>query len=88
MKFSIATLAGLASAISAASLPSAFTLVADGGLTVQTDGGMSSSFLISQREITNPHPENAWIGANTTTHEVLIRKHRTPHQSSLAIHHP
>lgn len=40
MKFSLAALAGFASAISAASLPSAFTLVADGGLTVQTDGGM------------------------------------------------
>lgn len=45
MKFSLATLAAFAGAISAASLPSAFTLVADGGLTVQTDGGMPSSHL-------------------------------------------
>ncbi|KAJ5101361.1 hypothetical protein NUU61_003583 [Penicillium alfredii] len=38
MKFSVATIAGFASAISAASLPAAFTLVADGGATVLTDG--------------------------------------------------
>ncbi|KAJ5548369.1 hypothetical protein N7513_005603 [Penicillium frequentans] len=37
MKFSIATVAALASAVSA-SLPAAFTLVADGGKTVLTDG--------------------------------------------------
>lgn len=37
MKFSIATIAALASAVSA-SLPAAFTLVADGGNTVLTDG--------------------------------------------------
>ena len=39
MKFSIAAVAGLLSAVSAASLPAAFTLVAEGGLTVLTDGG-------------------------------------------------
>lgn len=39
MKFSIAAIAGLASAAAAASLPAAFTLVADGGRTVLTDGG-------------------------------------------------
>lgn len=38
MKFSIAAIAGFATAISAASLPKAFTLVADGGSTVLTDG--------------------------------------------------
>ncbi|KAJ5667795.1 uncharacterized protein N7477_006365 [Penicillium maclennaniae] len=38
MKFSIAALAGFAIAISAASLPAAFTLVGDGGQTVLTDG--------------------------------------------------
>ncbi|KAJ5116840.1 hypothetical protein N7456_001188 [Penicillium angulare] len=37
MKFSIAAIAGLASAVTA-SLPAAFTLVADGGYTVLTDG--------------------------------------------------
>ncbi|CEJ61537.1 hypothetical protein PMG11_10068 [Penicillium brasilianum] len=54
MKFSIAAIAGLASAAAAASLPAAFTLVADGGRTVLTDG------------------ENAWVGVNSTTHEILI----------------
>lgn len=39
MKFSIAAVAGLLSAVSGASLPAAFTLVAEGGLTVLTDGG-------------------------------------------------
>ncbi|KAF7589818.1 hypothetical protein BBP40_003628 [Aspergillus hancockii] len=38
MKFSLAAAAGLLSAVSAASLPAAFTLVAEGGLTVLTDG--------------------------------------------------
>lgn len=38
MKFSLATIAGFVSAISAAGLPGAFTLVADGGKTVLTDG--------------------------------------------------
>ncbi|OGM41716.1 hypothetical protein ABOM_009894 [Aspergillus bombycis] len=38
MKFSVAAVAGLFSAVSAASLPAAFTLVAEGGLTVLTDG--------------------------------------------------
>ncbi|KAE8149871.1 hypothetical protein BDV25DRAFT_120382 [Aspergillus avenaceus] len=38
MKFSLAAVAGFLSAVSAASLPSAFTLVAEGGLTVLTDG--------------------------------------------------
>jgi hypothetical protein len=39
MKFPIGAIAGLASATAAASLPAAFTLVADGGRTVLTDGG-------------------------------------------------
>ncbi|GAD98325.1 hypothetical protein AOR_1_66064 [Paecilomyces variotii No. 5] len=38
MKFSIAAVASLISAVTAATLPSAFTLVADGGKTVLTDG--------------------------------------------------
>jgi hypothetical protein len=38
MKFSIAAITGFVSAISAATLPSAFTLVAEGGKTVLTDG--------------------------------------------------
>ncbi|KAL3465042.1 hypothetical protein BJX64DRAFT_75589 [Aspergillus heterothallicus] len=38
MKFSLTTIAAFASAVTAASLPSAFTLVADGGYTVLTDG--------------------------------------------------
>ncbi|KAL1864627.1 hypothetical protein Plec18167_009692 [Paecilomyces lecythidis] len=38
MKFSIAAVASLVSAVTAATLPSAFTLVADGGKTVLTDG--------------------------------------------------
>ncbi|KAJ5151669.1 hypothetical protein N7492_009964, partial [Penicillium capsulatum] len=38
MKFSLAAVAGFVSAISAAGLPGAFTLVADGGKTVLTDG--------------------------------------------------
>lgn len=41
MKLSIAALAGLFTALTAA-LPEAFTLVADGGKTVLTDGRMSS----------------------------------------------
>lgn len=57
MKFSLATITAFAGAISAASLPSAFTLVAEGGKTVLTDG------------------QNAYINANTTDHEILIRKH-------------
>ena len=42
MKFSLAAVAGFASAALAASLPEAFTLVADGGETVVTDGRTSS----------------------------------------------
>ncbi|CAI7649924.1 unnamed protein product [Penicillium discolor] len=38
MKFSLATITAFAGAISAASLPKAFTLVAEGGKTVLTDG--------------------------------------------------
>ncbi|KAL4908829.1 hypothetical protein BDW74DRAFT_73454 [Aspergillus multicolor] len=38
MKFSLATAAAFVSAAAAATLPSAFTLVADGGNTVLTDG--------------------------------------------------
>ncbi|KAL2822785.1 hypothetical protein BDW59DRAFT_149167 [Aspergillus cavernicola] len=38
MKFSLATVAAFVSAVTAATLPSAFTLVADGGYTVLTDG--------------------------------------------------
>lgn len=39
MKFSLAAAAAFVSAVTAATLPSAFTLVADGGNTVLTDGG-------------------------------------------------
>lgn len=66
MKFSLATITAFAGAISAASLPSAFTLVAEGGKTVLTDG------------------QNAYINANTTDHEILIRKH-TPFWVHLSI---
>jgi hypothetical protein len=45
MKFSLATIAAFASAVSAATLPSAFTLVADGGYTVLTDGRKCSGSL-------------------------------------------
>ncbi|KOS40980.1 hypothetical protein ACN38_g8153 [Penicillium nordicum] len=38
MKFSLAAITAFAGAISAASLPNAFTLVAEGGRTVLTDG--------------------------------------------------
>ncbi|KAL3475682.1 hypothetical protein BJX99DRAFT_154407 [Aspergillus californicus] len=38
MKFSLATVAAFASAVVSTSLPSSFTLVADGGLTVLTNG--------------------------------------------------
>ncbi|KAJ5110439.1 hypothetical protein N7532_000974 [Penicillium argentinense] len=38
MKFSLAAIAGFASAVAGVGLPSAFTLVADGGKTVLTDG--------------------------------------------------
>ncbi|KAL4922393.1 hypothetical protein BDW62DRAFT_52362 [Aspergillus aurantiobrunneus] len=38
MKFSLASIAAFASAVTAATLPPAFTLVADGGLTVLTNG--------------------------------------------------
>ncbi|KAL4864734.1 hypothetical protein BDV12DRAFT_175711 [Aspergillus spectabilis] len=38
MKFSLASVAAFVSAVTAASLPPAFTLVADGGYTVLTDG--------------------------------------------------
>lgn len=38
MKFSIAAVAAFVSAVVAADLPAAFTLVADGGRTVLTDG--------------------------------------------------
>jgi hypothetical protein len=41
MKFSLAAIAGFACAVAAAKLPAAFTLVADGGYTVLTDGGKS-----------------------------------------------
>lgn len=41
MKFSLATIAAFASAAVAATLPKSFTLVADGGSTVVTDGRMS-----------------------------------------------
>jgi len=51
MKFSIAAAAGLFAALTTA-LPEAFTLVADGGKTVLTDGRMSS--VIIDRRI----PEN------------------------------
>jgi hypothetical protein len=61
MKFSLATISAFVGAISAANLPNAFTLVAEGGNTVLTDG------------------QNAYIGANTTTHEILIRKHPALH---------
>jgi hypothetical protein len=44
MKFSIAAITGFVSAISAASLPSAFTLVAEGGKTVLTNGRTFNSF--------------------------------------------
>lgn len=58
MKFSLATITAFVGAISAANLPDAFTLVAEGGNTLLTDG------------------QNAYIGANTTDHEILIRKHQ------------
>ncbi|KKK16919.1 hypothetical protein P175DRAFT_0497291 [Aspergillus ochraceoroseus IBT 24754] len=38
MKFSLATIAAFASAVSAATLPAAFTLVAQSGSTIVTDG--------------------------------------------------
>ncbi|KAJ5771147.1 uncharacterized protein N7511_003198 [Penicillium nucicola] len=60
MKFSIAAITGFVSAISAATLPSAFTLVAEGGKTVLTDG------------------QNAFVGANTTDHEILILRGGSP----------
>lgn len=56
MKFSLAAITGFVGAISAASLPNAFTLVGDGGKTVLTDG------------------QGAFVGANTTTHDILIRR--------------
>lgn len=40
MKFSIVALAGLASAVSAASLPARFSLIADDNTPVLTDGRM------------------------------------------------
>ena len=40
MKFSLATIAAFASAVTAATLPKSFTLVADGGSTLVTDGRM------------------------------------------------
>lgn len=61
MKFSLATITAFVGAISAANLPNAFTLVAEGGKTVLTDG------------------QNAYIGANTTDHEILIRKYPVVH---------
>ena len=64
MKFSLAALTGFIGAISAASLPNAFTLVAEGGKTVLTDG------------------QNLYVGANTTTHEILIRKLPLPRSTS------
>ncbi|EKV06748.1 hypothetical protein Pdw03_3737 [Penicillium digitatum] len=60
MKFSLATITAFVGAISAAKLPNAFTLVADGGYTVLTDG------------------QNAYIGANTTDHEILILRGGSP----------
>ncbi|KAJ6152354.1 hypothetical protein N7497_006673 [Penicillium chrysogenum] len=60
MKFSLATISAFVGAISAANLPNAFTLVAEGGNTVLTDG------------------QNAYIGANTTTHEILILRGGSP----------
>ncbi|KAJ5344279.1 hypothetical protein MYU51_003221 [Penicillium brevicompactum] len=60
MKFSLAALTGFVGAISAASLPNAFTLVAEGGKTVLTDG------------------QSAYIGANTTTHDILILRGGSP----------
>ncbi|KAJ5499514.1 hypothetical protein LT330_000385 [Penicillium expansum] len=60
MKFSLATITAFVGAISAANLPNAFTLVAEGGKTVLTDG------------------QNAYIGANTTDHEILILRGGSP----------
>ncbi|KGO69463.1 hypothetical protein PITC_014180 [Penicillium italicum] len=60
MKFSLATITAFVGAISAASLPNAFTLVAEGGDTVLTDG------------------QYAYIGANTTDHEILILRGGNP----------
>ncbi|OQD71522.1 hypothetical protein PENPOL_c001G03333 [Penicillium polonicum] len=60
MQFSLATIVAFAGAISAANLPNAFTLVAEGGKTVLTDG------------------QNAYIGANTTDHEILILRGGSP----------
>ncbi|KAJ6022709.1 uncharacterized protein N7446_013060 [Penicillium canescens] len=60
MKFSIAAITGFVSAISAATVPSAFTLVAEGGKTVLTDG------------------QYAFVGANTTDHEILILRGGSP----------
>lgn len=42
MKFSIVALAGLVSAVSAASLPARFSLIADDNTPVLTDGGTHS----------------------------------------------
>ncbi|KAJ5399329.1 hypothetical protein N7465_009818 [Penicillium sp. CMV-2018d] len=60
MQFSLATIVAFAGAVSAANLPNAFTLVAEGGKTVLTDG------------------QNAYIGANTTDHEILILRGGSP----------
>ncbi|KAL2217352.1 hypothetical protein M432DRAFT_617619 [Thermoascus aurantiacus ATCC 26904] len=56
MKFTAGILAAFVAAARAAVLPDAFTLVADGGYTVLTDG------------------TNAFIGADSNTHPILILK--------------
>ncbi|KAJ5640121.1 uncharacterized protein N7484_007983 [Penicillium longicatenatum] len=71
MKFSIATIAALASAVSA-SLPAAFTLVADGGKTVLTDG---QNLWIGANTTTH---EIAILRSSNTGDVTFTSKHETP----------
>jgi hypothetical protein len=74
MKFSLATIAAFASAVSAATLPSAFTLVADGGYTVLTDGRKYSEFLYTMQEPSNITSEYLYVNGNSTSNEIAICK--------------
>jgi hypothetical protein len=83
MKFSLATIAAFASAVSAATLPSAFTLVADGGYTVLTDGRKCSESLYTMQVPSNITAEYLYVNGNSTSNEIAICK--TP-QSSIRLY--
>ncbi|GLI81636.1 hypothetical protein PoHVEF18_010021 [Penicillium ochrochloron] len=79
MNFSIAAVAGLASATATASLPAAFTLVADGGRTVLTDGvrasGENSPVSFTSKSETPTGFQSLYIVENEVAPVSLTRPH-------------